>query len=308
MNPNIFLVILNYNNAEETIRCVDSTGNLNCGENDFHIVVVDNGSTDDSFSVLHNTVASNTVLLSAGSNLGYAAGNNLGIRYAKEHGADFIVILNNDVILNRNSLDSCFDLLRKNNEIGIVCPAILNIDNDTIQSTGANIDFFKIKTILINYGQQYICSDEIIDCDYVGGACMVFRADLPDKIGYIPEDYFLFWEEADWCAKARRQGLKCVCTLKSYIRHKGSATIKRYSGLYSYFLERNRVLFSKRCNSYCKYILSLFFLYFRAVYRGFAIGKENFRLIKYYDDGRRNMIDRQMFPFIPEAKHNNSNV
>ena len=80
----------------------------------------------------------------------------------------------------------------------------------------------------------------------VFGACLVFRANLLDQISYLPEAYFLFFEETEWCLKAKKAGKKSVCLPTHFVIHKGSVTINRIGGLSEYLFERNRVLFAKR--------------------------------------------------------------
>lgn len=290
-------MVLNYNNPVETISCLKSLSAVSLPGYELKIVLVDNGSDKECVDTLRALTDPDLYFLETGKNLGYAGGNNAGIRFAKERKADYIIVLNNDVIVNEFSFAGCLKALQENASTGIAAPAILNVDG-TVQSLGANIDFLRIKTKLIGYKEEYIPSTEIVSCDYVGGACMVFRSDLIDQIGYLPEYYFLFWEEAEWCIRAKKKGYNCCCVTSSSVVHKSSATIKAFQGLQSYFMERNRVVFSKQSNNTFMFILSLLFLVTRAIYRGVFFDKKNFGLLKYYFDGLTNRIDRKNFPLI----------
>lgn len=285
---NIFVVILNYNNATDTIACVDSLKSMNALN--LKIVLVDNKSNKECLDELERKLGKCVTFIRNKKNLGYAAGNNVGIKYAIENGADYIVVLNNDVVVNAHSFEPCIRMLEHNSDIAIVGPAIVDYNNNKLQSTGALIDFAKITTPLINNGKEYVPSDSQIDCDYVGGACMIFKPDLVAKIGYIPEQYFLFWEEVEWCYRAKQQGYRVVCSMSSYVKHKGSATIKKVSGISAYYMERNRVLFIKRNVSrpFIR-VKSIAALFVRNFFKGLLKDRRCFEYFQFYFDGLRGL-------------------
>ena len=286
----IAIVILNYNNAEDTIECVESIKLID--DLPLVILIVDNGSDDDCIARLQSIEAHNIILLKNGANIGYAAGNNVGITYAVHHGAEYIFILNNDVVVNRNSIQECVNALQRDSSIGIVGPAILDYKTDRIQSTGANINLIKLTASFINHGKKYVPSHTMIECDYVGGACMAFRSSLPGIIGDIPEAYFLFWEESEWCLKAKKYGLKVVSILDTSVFHKGSATINKISGLSNYYMERNRIVFAKRnIPGYLPRIYAIVRLFVRAAVKGFQ-QRYYWKYIGYYCDGLRGVTRR----------------
>lgn len=281
---NIFVVILNYNNATDTVACVDSLKGME--DLNLKIILVDNKSNEECVEELEKKIGKYVTFIRNEKNIGYAAGNNVGIKYAIENGADYIVVLNNDVVVNPHSFDSCIRLLEHNSDIAIVGPAIIDYSNNKLQSTGAFIDFAKITTPLINNGKEYFPSDSQVDCDYVGGACMIFKSDLVAKIGYIPELYFLFWEEVEWCYRAKQQGYRVVCDMNSYVKHKGSATIKKVSGISTYYMERNRVLFVKRnvSNPFIR-VKSIAALFVRNFVKGLFKDRCYFAYFRFYFDG-----------------------
>jgi GT2 family glycosyltransferase len=86
----------------------------------------------------------------------------------------------------------------------------------------------------------------VLEVDYVAGACLLIRSELIKKIGLIPEEYFLFFEETEWCLKARRAGQKVVCVCDSLIYHKGSKSTEKVGGLQEYYMTRNQIIFEKR--------------------------------------------------------------
>ena len=98
-----------------------------------------------------------------------------------------------------------------------------------------------------NKGSLYSSINEkVIDVDYLGGACFVCKREVIEKIGLIPENYFLFYEETEFCLNAKRKGYSLKCITESKVYHKGAATISKYSGLSYYFLNRNRIVFMRR--------------------------------------------------------------
>jgi len=284
----IYVIILNYNNAEDTIECLKSTDSLE-GEMVYR-VVVDNGSDSECISVLREFInsKSNAILIETNENLGYAAGNNVGIKYAIENGADYIAILNNDVIVNKESFADSISILEKNEDVAFVGPVLLQYGTMNIQYAGGKLNYWKMSIKRMKSGEEYKESEEHIDCDYVGGACLIFRPSIVNKIGYIPELYFLFWEETEWCAKAIKNGMKCICTLKNYVHHKGSATVNRNNELGAHYLERNTVIFSRRNDSNgFRRLVAFIYINIRTVLRGIVRDKRFLRYPKYYFEGLR---------------------
>ncbi|MDY4836177.1 MAG: glycosyltransferase family 2 protein [Lachnospiraceae bacterium] len=290
----VYIIILNYNNAEDTLKCIDS---IKCiRHRHYHIVVVDNNSSPKCIQQLEQNLGEDVTLIKNSDNNGYAAGNNVGIKYALQNSANYIVILNNDVIVNETSFEPCLKLLKENDDVAIAGPAIVDYSSGKLQSTGSMINFNKLTTPLINYDKEYIPSSALVDCDYVGGACLVFKSSLIDKIGLMPENYFLFWEEVEWCYKAKKQGLRVLCNLESFVLHKGSATINKISGLSTYFMERNKIIFAKRniSNPLCL-VVSIIFLFLRNIYKMIRYDRKYFKYFSYYIDGLLERTNKGIF-------------
>ena len=125
----------------------------------------------------------------------------------------------------------------------------------------------------------------------------MFKTALIEQIGYLPEAYFLFYEETEGCLKARKAGLECVCLANHFLIHKGSATINQIGGLSEYLFERNRVLFAKRNLSRMRFLCFLVFDFCRLVYQCAAYRVPFKRYFKYHLDGLLGRIDSR-FPFI----------
>ena len=286
----IFIIVLNYNNAEDTLECVKSLDFL--GE-EYQIVLVDNGSDITCIKEIESNIDERIKLITTNENLGYAEGNNVGIRYAIEHGAEIIVVLNNDVIANVDSFNKSIKILKETEQIAIIGPTILEIEGNLIQSAGADIDYLNVYSKLIKHKEKFCAQNRLIECDYVGGACMIFKSNLPQIIGYIPDDYFLFFEETEWCIKAQRAGYKVVCNMNSYVRHKGSASINKVSGMSRYYFERNRARFIVK-NAPSKFVKAnaLMLLFLKAIIKGIFRDKKNFELIRFYQDGIKGKFSK----------------
>lgn len=298
----ICIVILNYNNYKDTIECVQSLQRI-IDSSKHDIVVVDNASTNDSVVQLKK-VLSHLQIIESPDNRGYAHGNNIGIKYAKAKGYDYICVLNNDTVVEIDFLELCIQNLERNLNIAFISPTLVEYkDKNLVQSTGGDIFINKGLVTLKNHGANRDELPLVIESDYIGGACMVFKTSLLDEVGYIPESYFLFFEETEWCYKAKKLGYKNICLTDSYIYHKGSVSIKSISGLQEYLMERNRVVFVRRnSGNMFVYFQFLSYLFIRQIYR-ILTGKEKRGLVKIksYFDGIFNIVDAK-YPFVKITK------
>ncbi|WP_164508064.1 glycosyltransferase family 2 protein [Lapidilactobacillus wuchangensis] len=284
IKPKVAIIVLNYNNYSDTIECIKNIRKVNYSN--YEIVVVDNHSTDNSRKHLEVALFANEVFLQASTNRGYAAGNNIGIKYALMNDADYLCILNNDVEVDPDFLTVLVDALEKNSQIGVAGPKICDFKNRReVQSAGAMVNMNYGRATDLYKGEDIDkISQSVISCDYVGGACMMIRASLVQSVGYIPENYFLFYEENEWCAKFKKHGYQIACITKATIWHKGSHTINQISGLSEYFMYRNLVIFVRR-NGNLKNRL-IFKLYFTAFCLKALLTKRNGkRFFSYFYDG-----------------------
>ncbi|VJT70448.1 rhamnosyl transferase [Streptococcus pneumoniae] len=293
----VCIVILNYNNYEETIECVQSLRST-IKSNEYDIVIVDNNSVNDSIKELSKALSPIKIITSL-ENRGYANGNNIGIKYAEDNGYDYICILNNDTLIEVDFLESCKRELENNSFVAFVSPVLVEYkDNNLVQSTGGDIFINRGIVTLKNHGAQRDKLPSKIESDYIGGACLMFKTSILKIIGYIPESYFLFYEETEWCYRAKKLGYKNICLTQSYVYHKGSVSIKAVNGLQEYLMARNRVVFVRRnINSKLKYSAFLFYLFMQQLYHCFLRRDCSKRKYKYYLDGVFNRIDPS-YPFI----------
>lgn len=290
------IIILNYNGAQDTIECVKSISCIEC-PND--IIVVDNASQYDCYKQLKHDLPENVLLIQSGCNLGYAGGNNIGIRYAYDKEYSYICVLNNDTIVVEDFLSECIYELESNRNIAFIGPTIVNYSDGKVQSTGGDININKGFVDCKNGGKEYRREPKIVQSDYIGGACMVFRRDIIDEVGVIPESYFLFYEETEWCYKAMKQGYKNFCLNCTQIVHKGSMSIDKISGLNEYLMSRNRIAFLRRnCPNKVMAFLRYVSLCIKTLLFELFHGEKNFNIIRFYTHGWFKKVDYKKYPFI----------
>lgn len=298
-SPLVYIVILNYNGYIDTIECINSIKRIIY--DNYRVVIVDNNSNDDSEKILKEKFP-DYIILQTGKNLGYAAGNNIGIKYAVTNNANYICIMNNDVIVNKFFLNKLINYMDDNRNTAMVGPMLLEYKNkDIIQSTGSIINLNKGYALPLNNNKRKNQIKEgIIKCDYVSGACILVRKEIIDVIGLIPENYFLFYEETEWCLKVKQYGYDVTCVCDAEIIHKGSISINKISGLNEYFMCRSRVVFEKRNANTIQFINFCLYLIIQTAYR-IAFKKQSVITVKYYMDGFFDRVSREYdFAYIAE--------
>lgn len=251
-SPLTHIVILNWNGAEDTLACLRSLESLSYPN--FHVVVVDNGSTDDSlFKLRAYANPYPFILLETGNNLGYAGGNNVGTRYALEKNADFVLVLNNDTTVASDLIEQLIDSARRNPDAGVFSARVMYFDNpEVVWFDGAR---WNESALQLEWPGQGAIESELgtneHDTDYACGAALFFRAEVARKIGLLDEQFFLVWEEVDWCFHARKAGWRNIVVPAAKIWHKiGVSFGSESSPLRTYFSIRNELLWFSRHASF----------------------------------------------------------
>ena len=244
--PLIWIVVLNWNGAEDTIACLRSLQTLHY--RNVRFAVVDNGSTDGSGAMLRRAVHDeSTDLIETGKNLGFAGGNNVGIRHALDQGADFILVLNNDTIVDPGLLDELIAAADQHPEAGCFGPWIYYMhDRDRLWFTRS--EWSHEKSAFTAPGKGLLASEipqTVTGTEYVCGAALFFRAEVARRIGLLDERFFLVYEDSDWCFRARGTGFECLAVPSATIWHKvGTSFGSEASPLRTYFSTRNRLLWA----------------------------------------------------------------
>lgn len=243
----VYIIVLNYKNLADTVACLASLRKITY--NKYRIVVVDNDSRDGSYESLKER-ETDCCILQSGENRGYAAGNNIGIRYALEHGADYVCILNNDVEAEPDFLTKLVRYMESAPDVGMTGPVVYEFaERDRIQSAGFSICVGRGNTepLLQGKTKTALNREKTAEfCDGLSGTCLLVKREVLEKAGLIPETYFLFFEEMEWCLHIRKNGYKLATVLTAAVYHKGSATLKKTSTLSRYYMARNQALFVRR--------------------------------------------------------------
>lgn len=243
MKARISIISVNYNGLALTAAMIDSLRRH--VTTPLEIVVVDNGSARDEAALLRERYP-DIVVLRSDENLGFAGGNNLGIRAAT---SDCLLLLNNDTEVTDDTLHHLAETLDADPSIGAVCPKIrFWAPPQAIQFAGYTpLTRITLRNGLIGFGQPDDGSyDSPHETPYAHGAAMMVRREAVGKAGPMPEEYFLYYEELDWSERLREAGYRIVYDPRATVFHKESATTGQQSPLRSYYLTRNRLLFARR--------------------------------------------------------------
>lgn len=241
MNIEVSIITINYNGLEDTCALIET---IPFNEN-MEVIVVDNASKNQESETISQRYPQVRVIRS-NQNLGFAGGNNLGIRAA--HGK-YIFLVNNDTIFKDFNVQALIDRMKSSPKIGIVCPKIrFAWGNHPIQYTGYTpLSKITVRNRAIGFNEedhgQY---DTAHPTPYAHGAAMLIRRDAIDKVGLMPEFYFLYYEELDWSMMFTRAGFQIWYEPLCTIYHKESQSTGQNSHLRTYYLTRNRFLLIRR--------------------------------------------------------------
>ncbi|MBW7957118.1 MAG: glycosyltransferase family 2 protein [Deltaproteobacteria bacterium] len=251
--PKVHLIILNWNGKKDTIECLESVGKLSYPN--FETIVVDNGSSDGSVEAIKEKFPG-LRLIETGENLGFAEGNNVGIRYALKNGAEYVFLLNNDTTIEPDALGHLVDFAEKDEKVGIVGPKILFYSEPgRIWFAGGIVDFDKGSSHRGGGRPDDGKFDEAVETDYITGCAFLIKAGVISEVGLMSPDYFLLFEETDWCLRARRAGYRIFYVPGARVYHKcstsfsfGKSRAKRAARAPSwiYYYARNNLLLIKR--------------------------------------------------------------
>lgn len=211
-SPKVFAIILNYNGKSVIKRCLASV--FKADYPNLEVVLVDNNSKDGSLEMARSNF-SKAHFIKNEENLGFAAGVNVGIRFALERAADYVLLLNNDAEVEPDSLSKLVAMAENDNQIGIVSPVVFSAESKDIWFSGGKIDWWRMKTVHI----PKISTDDYYESEFISGCAMLIRKDVFKKIGLFDEDFFLYWEDVDFTVRARRTGFKSAIVSNSWAYH-----------------------------------------------------------------------------------------
>ena len=249
-------ILINYSDAKTTADCVNS---IKASKDAPHIIVVDNGSSDECIAEL-KSLCPNLDLIQAGSNLGYSAGNNIGIKKALRLGAQVVYIINNDTLVDQNLFFRAYRYVANKTRIagakiyyakGHEYHEESKGKGDILWYAGGYFDY--ATATARHYGiderdqAQY---DKIRPVEFVTGCFMAIPRVVLNKIGNFSEEYFLYLEDTDYCLRAQQRGVEVMYNPNLVLYHLNGGSTKAGSKLVDYYMTRNRFLIAKRYGSW----------------------------------------------------------
>ena len=242
--PLVALIILTWNQRDLTLDCLASLVAMDYPADKLQIIVVDNGSTDDTAAAVRERFPHVTVLEN-GDNLGFAEGNNVGIRYAMEHGADYVMLLNNDTVVDSKLLTHSIKVGEAHPLAGIVTPKIYYYDErERIWCAGASIDWRSGNVKRLQADEWDTRHEtEPYEVDVASGCAICLKRKVIEQIGMLDPHFFIYYEETDWCVRASKSGWQILYVPKAHLWHKVSAAMGTASPATDYYMNRNVLLF-----------------------------------------------------------------
>ena len=243
MKPLVSIITVNYNESLVTMEFLESVRKLSYSN--VEVIVVDNASPNDDPDAI-KTAFPEIQLIKSYENLGFAGGNNLGVKQSK---GEFLLFVNNDTIVPEHFLEPLVETLQNDLNIGMVSPKIkFHWDPTLIQYAGYTpMNKWTIRNSSIGYHQKDDGTFDIPkETQSIHGAAMMVPRRVVDAVGMMTEIYFLYYEEHDWAEMIKRAGYKIFYQPKSYILHKESVSTGKFSPLKTYYISRNRILFARR--------------------------------------------------------------
>lgn len=256
------IITVNYRQTDVTVALLQSISKSYTAEN-VEIIIVDNGADKNQELIFHPHFA-NIKYTQSKENLGFAGGNNLGIKQAK---GDYLFLLNNDTEIPSGCLETMIAEMEANEKIGLLSPLLLYFDDkDLVQYAGFTpFNYLTGRNACVgqfdkNIGQYDNTSNQTGFCH--GAAMMCRKVDLL-AAGLMNESYFLYYEELDWCEKFKKAGKQIWFTGKTFVYHKESISVGKASAIKTYFNIRNRMLFIRNNTSWFNTIL--FSIYYTVI-------------------------------------------
>lgn len=241
--PSVFIIIPQYGNSQDTIRCLNSVKELDYPN--FHTVVVDNASNPNDLNNTEKYINSqwpkdySLKLIANKQNLGYAGGNNVGIKYALSEKADYVFILNNDATVEPDTLDKLVSAAEADAKVGAVGPAIQEPDHTVYYG---KINWLKSE---LQHSHTPPAKTYLEPKDYLIGAGLLIKRKLLENIEGFDEIYFLYFEDADFSTRAQQAGYKLKVVPEATIHHQVAASTKHLgSPLILRYHMRNALIFN----------------------------------------------------------------
>lgn len=242
-SPHVTVIVLSWNRCAQLLECLASLARLDYPAR--RVVVVDNASTDGSPAAIRARYA-DVELIANTSNLGFAAGNNIGLKEARRAGSDYAWLLNDDVEVAPDSLRCLVEAAAAEPRAAIVGPTVYFADRrDVVWSAGGAIDWRRGRTSMIGLGEQERgqFGHAARRVDFVTGCGLLVRLSVVEQLGALDERFFAYYEETEWCVRMTRAGHLVLHVPAARIWHALQPAARAASPLVHYYMTRNRLLF-----------------------------------------------------------------
>ena len=272
IEPSLAIILVNWNSYDFSVNCINSLNK--CNYKNFKIILVDNGSKDLSIDKLYSQFKGIHFIRNK-SNLGFTGANNIGISKALKENFDYIMLLNNDTVVEKDFLKHLIDRFENDNKIGAIQPLILQMNNpDKIWNAGGN--FFRLIALpivigkgknlkAINLNKQYT--------DWISGCCIMLKSKIINDIGLLDNSFFAYFEDVDWSLRIKKAGYFLGIEKRSIIYHYESGSSKSNSKskegyldpVIHYYNFRNHIKLIKKHKKYFGIIFPYFFQIFKVL-------------------------------------------
>jgi len=277
--PLVSIVAVNFDHPEVTCDFIESLHKITYPN--IEVIIVDNKSPNDNPDIIKERYP-NVILYKSHINWGFAGGNNQGIMRAR---GEYLLLLNNDTIVDPGFLEPLVEKLEKNPRIGAVSPKIrFYYDPEIIQYAGFYpISRYTVRNASIGYRErdkgQY---DKEYQTAYAHGAAMMVPMRVVREIGLMSYIFFLYYEEADWSYRIKKAGYEIWYVGSSLVYHKESVSTGKLSTLKTYYLNRNRLVFMRRNISGTDFYIGILYQLFVAIPKNMAVNLLKFRIGYFY--------------------------
>ncbi len=244
----IVIIILQWNNSADTIACLESI--LQIDYPHFEVILVDNGSRPEEIAAVRSAFKE-LICIENGKNLGFAEGNNIGIQEALKRQAEYLLLLNNDTIVDKHILTAFVSAAENNRDAGVLGAKIYYFDEPTtLWYAGGNVNLQSFRC----YHEGCTESDlnkrheTVRETNYACGCALFITREAVEKVGMMDPRFFLIWEEIDWCWRIRKAGYRCLFVPQARVWHKISQSFEggNRGPSWQYYYFRNRLLFIQK--------------------------------------------------------------
>lgn len=268
MEEKVSVILVNYNGKEYNDKCIRSILDSTIKSN-IHVVVVDNASTDDSLTILRECwgMSQQVTILALDKNYGFSKANNEGIKWAIDHGYQRFLLLNNDTEIKPDAIEEMLEI--QISAGGIVVPKILYADKpDVIWCAGGEFSEVIKKPLQRgldrNDDGQY---DTSHGCGFANGCCLMLSKEIIDKIGFLDERFFLYYEDTEYSLRAQQNHIPIWYCAKAVIYHKVNGSTKgNEKPANAYYITRNWLLCNRLHMKARFYLFCIYFFFNRAAW------------------------------------------